>query len=192
MSLENAILRAGSLAGVGAGVFFVAYRVACVPTQSPNWHGLRGARRLQTLRKSPLFAQAEPLIRWLSLRLAPFVPQSARIGIERQLMLGGDFLGLAPDEFVALSLLAAAGGSLAGAAYAALLGKSVLYPILFTLLGAALPYLELSGREHERRRQVSNALPHAVDLIALGLSAGLDFPGALRQLVENRAAPMTR
>jgi tight adherence protein C len=189
VTLANSILRAVSLLGLGSGVFLLAYRIACAPTVAPNMHGLRGARRLSVLRASPLFAQAEPMIRWLAVRLRPLLPEQAYEKLARQLMLAGDFLGLAPEEFLALTLMSCAAGVGTGLAYAALLGKSLLYPILVGLLGAALPYLELSGREHERRRQVSNGLPHAVDLIALGLSAGLDFPAALRQLVEKSSRP---
>jgi tight adherence protein C len=152
-------------------------------------HGLRGARRLSVLRASPLFAQAEPMIRWLAVRVRALLPEQAHEKLARQLMLAGDFLGLAPEEFLALTLMSGAAGVGTGLLYATLLGKSLLYPILIGLVGAALPYLELSGREHDRRRRISNGLPHAVDLIALGLSAGLDFPAALRQLVEKSSRP---
>lgn len=184
MTLVSAALRASSLAFAFVGCFTLVYALACAPSTSPNLHGVRGARRLRSLRANALFARTEPMIRWLALRVRPLLPESAYQRVERQLMLAGDFFGLLPEEFVAGTLMSGFAGSAIGLAYAALLGKSALYPILCGLLGAALPYLELSGREHERRRLVSNGLPHAVDLIALGLSAGLDFPGALRQLVE--------
>lgn len=184
MTLANAVLRAASLAFAFIACFALVYTLACAPSALPNLHGVRGARRLRSLRSNAPFAGAEPMIRWLALRVRPILPAGAYQRVERQLMLAGDFLGLLPEEFVALTVMSGLGGVGLGLAYAALLGKSVLYPILIGLLGAAVPYLELSGREHERRRLASNGLPHAVDLIALGLSAGLDFPGAVRQLVE--------
>jgi tight adherence protein C len=54
----------------------------------------------------------------------------------------------------------------------------------FALVGGALPYLHLTGRAAERLKLIRRELPHAIDLIALGMSAGLDFPGSIRQLVD--------
>jgi len=189
MSLASAVLRGAGLALAGAAVFAFALTIARAPSTLPNLHGVRGARRLRALRASLLFSELEPLIRWLAVRVRPLLPERAQAQLSRQLMLAGDFLGLLPEEFVALTLLSGGAGAGLGLGYAALLGKSVLYPFLLGLIGAALPFLELSGREHERRRSVINELPHAVDLITLGLSAGLDFPGAVRQLVEKSSRP---
>ena len=189
MSLANALLRGMTLVLAFVGCFAFVYTVACAPTELPNMRGVRGARRLRALRGNALFASAEPMIRWLAVRVRPFTPEGAYRKLEKQLMLAGDFLGLLPEEFLALTLMSGLAGVGVGLGYAALLGKSVLYPILVGLLGAAVPYLELSGREHERRRLASNGLPHAVDLITLSLSAGLDFPGSVRQLVEKSGRP---
>jgi tight adherence protein C len=189
VSLANALLRGVGLILAFVGCFALVYMVACAPSAVPNLRGVRGARRLRALRASALFAAAEPMIRWLAVRVRPFMPEGVYRRIEKQLMLAGDFLGLLPEEFLALTVVSGSTGVGIGLAYAALLGKSVLYPILLGLLGAAVPYLELSGREHERRRLTSNGLPHAVDLIGLSLSAGLDFPAAVRQLVEKSGRP---
>jgi tight adherence protein C len=51
-------------------------------------------------------------------------------------------------------------------------------------LGVALPYLHLTGIEQARKKHVQKRLPYVIDLLSLALSAGLDFPGALRQVVE--------
>jgi tight adherence protein C len=189
LNLANALLRGMTLVLAFVGCFALVYMVACAPTTLPNLRGVRGARRARALRDNALFAAAEPMIRWLAVRVRPFTPEGAYRTLEKQLMLAGDFLGLLPEEFLALTLVSGLAGVGVGLGYAALLGKSVLYPILVGLLAAAVPYLELSGREHERRRLASNGLPHAVDLITLSLSAGLDFPASVRQLVEKSGRP---
>jgi tight adherence protein C len=41
----------------------------------------------------------------------------------------------------------------------------------------------------DRRLAITSNLPWAIDLLALGLSAGLDFTGSLRQLVDKSSNP---
>src|SRR5687768_4245853 len=50
-----------------------------------------------------------------------------------------------------------------------------------------MPYLQLTSAAQKRVRSIQKALPHVVDLMVLGLSAGLDFSGALRQVIERAA-----
>jgi tight adherence protein C len=42
----------------------------------------------------------------------------------------------------------------------------------------------ISGEAQKRIKQVNRGLPFVIDLMALAMSAGLDFPGAIRQVVE--------
>jgi tight adherence protein C len=56
-------------------------------------------------------------------------------------------------------------------------------------LGAAIPYLQISGEAQRRLKQINRGLPYAIDLIALGMSAGLDFPGAIQQVVDKSSNP---
>jgi tight adherence protein C len=56
-------------------------------------------------------------------------------------------------------------------------------------LGAALPYLQVSSAGTLRMKQINRGLPYAVDLLALAMSAGKDFPGAVRQVVEKSSDP---
>ena len=52
------------------------------------------------------------------------------------------------------------------------------------MLGIFLPYLQLTTAASKRVRSIQRALPHVVDLMVLGLGAGLDFTGAVRQVVD--------
>ena len=47
-------------------------------------------------------------------------------------------------------------------------------------LGGAMPYMQISGIAQERLKNVSRGLPYVIDLMALSMGAGLDFPGAVR------------
>ncbi len=57
------------------------------------------------------------------------------------------------------------------------------------VLGAALPWQYFSGAAQRREQSVQQSLPYVVDLLALALGAGIDFPGALRQVSEKASDP---
>jgi tight adherence protein C len=54
-------------------------------------------------------------------------------------------------------------------------------------LGFATPYLQLSSMATKRLRTIERTLPHVVDLMVLGLGAGLDFAAAVRQVIDKAA-----
>ncbi len=52
-----------------------------------------------------------------------------------------------------------------------------------------MPYLQVSGEGQRRIKEINRGLPYVSILMALGMSAGLDFPGAVRQVVEKSSNP---
>jgi tight adherence protein C len=183
------ILRSGV-----AGVAFLAlavfvYTLASSPRPGPSYLGLRGLKRLRAQQRNPLFRELEPVLRWLGGLIDPLLSPAFRARANRQITLSGDFWGLSPAECCALTLLSGFAGVGAGLVFGALLDRGILYVILGALVGAMIPYLQLSGLEAARKKQIRNGLPHVIDLLALGISAGLDFPGALRQIVDKSSTP---
>jgi tight adherence protein C len=57
------------------------------------------------------------------------------------------------------------------------------------LIGIALPYMRISEAAALRMKVVDRRLPGAIDLLALSMGAGLDFPGSVRQVVEKSGSP---
>jgi len=152
--------------------------------------GVRGLRRVRSMRESALWARIEPTVRWLGERLRPLLRERLRARIDRQIQLAGDFWGLLPEELIALSVLCMGAAVGAAAVYTMLADKSgALYVVLAAVLGAMLPYLHLSGVEQERKKRIQRGLPSVIDLVSLALSAGLDFPGALRQVLDKTSNP---
>jgi tight adherence protein C len=174
---------------MGLCILLGSYVVLSQPSGAPSLLGPRGLRRARSLANNALWAQLEPTVRWLATRIRPLMPQRLRSSLDRQLTLAGDFWGLQPEEFAALSVLTATAGLGLGTLYGLLLERGALYVALGGGLGMSIPYLQISGLEQERRRRVQNGLPYVIDLLSLGLSAGLDFPGALRHVVEKASAP---
>jgi len=188
MSLAPFFLRALVSCTTFATLWLLTYTVANVPSVEASYLGLRGLKRLRAEQKNPLFRQLEPALRWLGARVRPLLSNDARARIDRQITLSGDFCGLVPEECVALTIYSLCAGLGAGAVFGALLSRGPLYVLLGGMVGGMLPYLQLIGIEQERRKRVQNGLPYVIDLLSLGLSAGLDFPGALRQVVDKSSS----
>src|SRR4029079_10517436 len=143
--------------------------------------GMRGRKRQRAMQDSP-FAIIEPVVRWLGTRISGLIPDGMHASLDRQLVLSGEYLGLTPEEYVASTILGMIFGLTLGCAYA-MTGGAAVGAVVFAAPGSLIPYIQV-GRALERRaRDISRGLPYVVDLLALSMSAGLDFPGAIRQVV---------
>jgi len=188
MNTVLSMLKGGVSLTVFATLWLLSYTVTSSRAKNASYLGLRGLQRSRAERDSALFRQLEPLLRWLGAHLKPLLSDTLYQRIDRQITLAGDFWGLLPEECVALTLLSLLAGLSAGAAYGTLLSRGPLYVILAGMVGLMLPYLQLTGMEQERRKRVQNGLPYVIDLLSLGLSAGLDFPSALKQVVDKSSS----
>jgi len=59
------------------------------------------------------------------------------------------------------------------------------------ILGMILPLIWVDGRATERQRRVDRAVPDALDILTICVQAGLGFDGALAQIVERTAGPLS-
>jgi tight adherence protein C len=62
-----------------------------------------------------------------------------------------------------------------------------IFVFMLGAFGGLMPHLQVTGEIERRFKQVNRGLPHTIDLVALTMSAGLDFPGAMRQVTEKTA-----
>ncbi len=173
----------------GTALYVATYVVASAPTRVASRLGMRGLKRRRAIENSAPWAQIEPLVRWLGVRVSGLLSDSLRTSLDEQLMLAGDYLGLTPEEYVALSIVSFFGGIVFGFLAGAITGNVALLVVACGPLGACLPYLRISGEGQRRLKQINRGLPYAIDLIALGMSAGLDFPGAVKQVVDKSSDP---
>ncbi len=173
--------------GLGAAflsVVIAVYTLATAPTHTSTRLGVRGFKRVRSIEQNGAWAQIEPLVRWLAARVSPLVRGELRAKIDRDIMLAGDVWGLTPEEYVGLSLLSCLAGLVSGGVAIVAFHKPAIWIFLSGTVGLMLPYLHVSGTANDRMKRIQNGLPYAIDLLSLGLSAGLDFPGALRQVVD--------
>lgn len=167
----------------------LTYGIASAPTRTASRLGLRGLKRTRVLAQNEIWAAIEPLVRWLGVRVSGIPTDEQRAVLEKQIALAGDYMGMTADEYLALSILASVGGGAAGALAGYMLDMGGLTVLIGVMLGAAGPYMQISGVAQERLKGVSRGLPYVIDLMALAMGAGLDFPGAVRQVVDKSSNP---
>ncbi|RLB46460.1 MAG: hypothetical protein DRJ42_27585, partial [Deltaproteobacteria bacterium] len=178
---------------VALGIFLVVYQLGASRATEAPIRGARGLRRSQALEDGGSFVNIEPLMRLVAGWLAPLPIPKLRRSIDVQLALAGDWLGLTANEFLALSAISSVGAFTAGLIASPLMKLSPSFSIFFMGVGAMMPYLRMTGERDDRFKAINRALPISIDLAALCMGAGLDFPGALRQIVEkatNRRDPI--
>lgn len=171
----------------GLALFAAVFAMASAPTIAASRLGMRGLKRQRALRGN--WSTLEPLVRWLGVRVSGLVPKDMRRGLEKQIVLAGDYLGLLPEEYVSLTIVSLFLGLGFGLVFGFVAGSVAVFAIVGAVLGAMLPYLQISGEAQRRLKEIGRGLPYVIDLMALGMSAGLDFPGAVRQVVEKSSNP---
>jgi tight adherence protein C len=172
-----------------AAASITAYAIAAAPTRVASRLGLRGLKRTRALQENDLWAAIEPMVRWLGVRVSGIPTEPQREALDRQISLAGDFLGLTAEEYLALFLLSSAAGALAGVGAGYLLDMGGILVMVGFVLGGVAPYMIVSGEAQERIKNISRGLPYVIDLMALAMGAGLDFPGAVRQVVDKSSNP---
>lgn len=188
----NATLLMGSSVALAASLARMAWVLAEVRPLPPVAGGRRARNRRRAfgdrerlelaLRYLAALLQRglDALQRWLP-ALAPFLSRLERKQ-SRRLVWAGQPGGLSALESYVVALLL---GSVASAA-AWWSAGSWLWVLPSALLGLFAFNIRLSGIRQERFLCLSHELPSVIDLTALAMNAGADFPGALRKVVERQ------
>ncbi len=169
--------------------FLVTFAGASASSTPGRRLGLRGLKRQRMIAKNETWASLEPVVRWLGLRLDGLLSEGVRATLNYKIGIAGDFMGLLPEEFVAFSLVTSVLGFVVGLVAGAVSGFGNTLAIMCTAFGAIAPWMTMSSASVDRFKNVNRRLPYAIDLLALAMGAGLDFPGAVRQVVEKSGSP---
>jgi tight adherence protein C len=192
MSQQVIFLGYFCIGAIAMALFFLAYGIASSPSQPSSPLGLRGLKRQRVIAQNETWAGIEPLVRWLGIRVSGIMTPSQRAALDEQISLAGEWMGISPEEYLALSLLSGVACVFAGAVAGYLISGvqlAKMLPLILGIIGLFLPYLQISGAAQERLKNISRGLPYAIDLMALAMGAGLDFPGAVRQVVQKSSNP---
>ena len=164
------------------------------PSEIPQY-GHRGAERRRALDKGGLFALCEPVIRFIAGIIALLPLTKLREQQEHDLRRADDALGLTSDELSALAVSAALLLCVTVGAIGRMAQSSSWWMVGATVFGLLLPTLQVREIVRKRAKSVTRALPPAIEIAAMCMGAGLDFPGALRMLAERnspRPSPLGR
>ncbi|HWA74339.1 MAG TPA: type II secretion system F family protein [Polyangiaceae bacterium] len=189
MMLPVYVLRLLALASTAVALMIIVHVAASAPAGEGKRLGLRGLKRQRALQSTPFWSTLEPIVRWIGARFSGLVSDAWRKDLNQKIALAGDFLGLLPEETIGLSIITGLGGLAIGAMAGYLSGMGNILIVGGTLIGFALPFMRISEAAAERMKNVDRRLPSAIDLLALAMGAGLDFPGSVRQVVEKSGSP---
>ncbi|MCP4446728.1 MAG: type II secretion system F family protein [Myxococcales bacterium] len=145
-------------------------------------HGERGYQR-QIARRSSTFVIFEPALRLVATWISWIPLGPLRGDIDALLGRGGNYLGLTADEFLAMSTLTG---------FCGMLMAAQVFPVVLAMLMAGffcalIPFLLVSNARDAIDVAITRALPTSIELIALCVSAGMDFAGAVREVIGYNA-----
>jgi tight adherence protein C len=188
--LNLTISRIMVIVAAAVALFFVVFAVSSAPTRVASRLGMRGLKRRQALDGGSSWSTFEPVVRWLGVRVSGVVGDKAHARLESQISLAGDYLGITAEEYVALSILSSIGLGVFGVVFGLVAEAQLgLYGAIGFTLGVILPYMQISDAAQRRLQGINEGLPYVIDLMALAMSAGMDFPGAIRQVVDKSTNP---
>lgn len=180
-----ALFSAASSTLFAVSILFVMMVLTSMPVPAAPQFGHRGEARRRALDRGGRFAHAEPLVRWLSGVVGCCLPgASLRARQELELRRADHYLGITPDEYSALCLLSAFGLGAIGFGLARATDDSAVLAIPAAAFGLILPTLQVREVIRKRAKKITRGLPHAIEIAAMCMGAGLDFVGALRLLSQ--------
>jgi tight adherence protein C len=128
-----------------------------------------------------------PLVTRLRSFLTDRTPENARLAMQERLTLAGRPGNLSPGDFQALRYATTVVLFVLGV----LLGALLRNPIFLVLLAAGgalggfyLPVLWIRQKIDRRRKDISRAMPDALDLLTIAVEAGLGFDSAITRVTD--------
>jgi tight adherence protein C len=130
----------------------------------------------------------KPLIKGWAIRIGSRSPAQAHEKTRLMLAQAGNPSGLGPAEFLGLKVLLA--GALGGGSFVLFTVSqmsarmTLIIPICLAVFGYLLPGIWLKRQIKSRRKEITKALPDAIDLLTISVESGLGFDPALMRVAE--------
>ncbi|MDY6862869.1 MAG: type II secretion system F family protein [Thermodesulfobacteriota bacterium] len=144
--------------------------------------------------QGPLYKLFIPLLRVLALYNKKLKLTKFEFKAKEKLILAGSPSGFSPMEFLALKELAAFLALILGIMILSTTGHlNLLILLIIVILGFFYPDIWLKDLTKKRVKEVIRNMPYFLDLLTLGVEAGLDFYGAIGKVVEkSKPGPLNR
>lgn len=168
-----------SFATIALGVFAIAQR----PPSPVRSRALAMGRDSAAALQPDEGAAQSRLLRPLARAIVQILPGRWLERLERMLVAAGEPIDL--SVFILLWAVVAVASATAG-----LLFGSIWLFLLFAAAGLYLPLLWLRRRVDQRRRQITRALPDAIDLLVTCVETGLGLDAALIRVGEATKGPL--
>jgi tight adherence protein C len=139
-------------------------------------------------RSPPILQMVRPLVRWYASSVDASLPAQRRELLQTQLNAAGAGYMLTPAEFLVVRRLAfIAGVTLASYVIFVLEVSDAMYLAVCGSLAPfayLLPDIWLRDVTKKRQARFEKEFPFFLDVLVLGMKAGLTFPGAVEQAIE--------
>ena len=166
-------------------LLFIYLLTQVVPLVPPSL-GLRGFKRQLARQDNENFRNFESTIQYTAGAISKLPLDKSRRKMDNKLAQAGYWLGIFPDEIFALSFLAFMGSFLVLALACIAFSINILFAFIIAFFMGYSPLFNVGTEIAVRQQEVNRGLPNAVETMALCMSAGLDFPGSIRKIVENK------
>ncbi len=134
-----------------------------------------------------------PLRAWLAGIVLRFSPQTTVESVRLKLVAAGLGRRISPQSFLAAKAGCAILGVVAGLALGAVVsraGSGLLLALALAGVGYLAPDTAVGMKARRRRESMQAQLPHALDLLAVTVEAGLTFEAAVAKLSERMQGPL--
>jgi tight adherence protein C len=138
----------------------------------------------------------KPLIKSWATSLGSRSPAKSSEKVRMKLAKAGNPSGMGVSEFIGLRFLVALGLGLGMALFLAVVAGNVSLAIflgpVFGVFGFLMPGIWLDRKIKGRRKEITKALPDAIDLLTISVEAGLGFDPAMMRVAEKWDNALTR
>jgi tight adherence protein C len=144
-------------------------------------------RTLDEIEMSQPFSERflRPFFDRIGRRVASLQPRDRAQKLQALIDLAGRPLGMNAGSFVALQLVLAVICAAAGVGLTVILGLPFFLGLVFGAgIGYVGPQYQLKRIVTKRQKEITLALPNALDLLCISVEAGLGFDAALARVVE--------
>jgi tight adherence protein C len=184
--------------GVGMVVFGMKGKKATVSIDDRLASFAERPQSLQEMEMSQSFGNRvlKPMLKRWSLTLGKRTPIKTLENNRLKIMRAGNPSGIGPIEFQGLRFLLCIGLG-AGSFFllsvpGALSGTMLIVPAALGAFGFMLPGVWLSRKIKARKKEITRALPDAIDLLSISVESGLGFDPALMRVAEKWDNALTR